>query len=191
MIEALDTEMGRLLKSVDLKNTVVIYIGDNGTPAAQKDEGAKVRSSKTFVYEGGARVSMVISGAGVTRKGREPALVNGVDLFATVASLAGIPVTHVYDSYSVVPMLTKAGASNGRNFSLTEFCSARAQRVAIRDRQYKLLYDNTDGWGLFDLVEDIGETKNVYGKPAYLPAQTRLKAELDRMKSTATKGCFQ
>ena len=40
MIQALDTEIGRVLQHVDLKNTLVLYIGDNGTPANVKDSPA-------------------------------------------------------------------------------------------------------------------------------------------------------
>jgi arylsulfatase A-like enzyme len=191
MIEALDTEIGRLLKSVDLSKTLVIYIGDNGTPSNVKDEDAKVRNSKTSVYEGGARVSMVIAGAGVTRTGREPALVNGVDLYATMAATAGIPITRANDGYSLVPLLSNATASSGREFSLTEFCTAAAKRYAVRDRQYKLLFDNKDGWAMFDLGEDLSETNNVYGKPAYAVPQARLQKEIDRTKAAESKGCFQ
>ena len=32
MIEAMDTELGRLLDGVDLATTTVIFLGDNGTP---------------------------------------------------------------------------------------------------------------------------------------------------------------
>lgn len=191
MIEALDTELGRLLRRVDLTNTVVIYIGDNGTPANVKDEGSKVRNSKTSVYEGGALVSLVISGSGVTRKGREATLVNGVDLYATIAALAGIPVTRANDGYSLTPLLTTSGASTGREFSLTEFCSPRVQRFALRDLRYKLLFDSKDGWGLFDLANDIGETTNLHDNPAHAAPQAKLQAELNRYKSEGTKGCFQ
>ena len=191
IIQALDTEIGRLLTHVDLKNTVVIYIGDNGTPADVKDEGARVRGSKTTAWEGGAKVPLVIAGAGVTRTGREAALVNGVDLYATVAAVAGIGVTHVNDGYSLVPLFTKAGASTGRNYGFTEFCTARASRYAIRDREYKLVYDNTDGWGLFDLVKDQSESNNLYDKPQFSAEQKKLKSELDKLKKSATKGCFR
>src|SRR6185369_15033160 len=32
MAEAMDTEFGRLLKTIDRSNTVIIFVGDNGTP---------------------------------------------------------------------------------------------------------------------------------------------------------------
>ena len=40
MAEAMDTEIGRLLRSVELTTTTVIFIGDNGTPGAVKASGA-------------------------------------------------------------------------------------------------------------------------------------------------------
>jgi arylsulfatase B len=191
MIQALDTEIGRLLKNVDLKDTLVIYVGDNGTPGNVKDEGARVRGSKTSTWEGGARVPLTITGAGVTRKGREAALVNGVDLYATIAAVAGIPVKQVNDSYSVVPLLTNAKASTGRNFAFTEFCTGQTARFAIRDSRYKLIYDNASGWGLYDLSDDLSEAKNLYDVPEFASAQKKLQAGLDTLKATASKGCFR
>ena len=191
MMQALDTEIGRLLQNVDLKNTLVIYIGDNGTPAMVKDEGSGVRGSKTSTWEGGAKVPMMVAGAGVTRKGREAALVNGVDLYATIAAVAGIPITRANDGYSIAPLFTDAGASTGRDYAFTEFCTGNVARFAIRDKKYKLIFDNAVGWGLFDLLEDPRETNNVYDKPAFAAVQTRLKAELDKLKASATRGCFQ
>jgi arylsulfatase A-like enzyme len=191
IIQALDTEVGRLLQNVDLTRTLVIYLGDNGTPANVKDKGAGVRGSKTSTYEGGARVPLVASGVGVTRTGREKALVNGTDIFATIAAAAGIPVTHVNDGYNLVPLFSDAKASSGRKYGLTEFCSGQVARFALRDNKYKLFFDNADGWALFDLLDDPSEKNNVYDKPGVAAAQKELSAELARMKASATKGCFR
>lgn len=191
IIQALDTEIGRLLASVDLKNTLVIYIGDNGTPANVKDGETGVRGSKTSTYEGGARVPMVVAGAGVTRTGREAALINGVDLYATIAATAGIPVTRANDGYSLRPLFAQAGAPTGRTYGFTEFCSGNAARLAIRDREHKLHFDNASGWSLFDLLKDPVEKNSVYGRSPLAEIQARLHAELNRLKASASKGCFQ
>jgi arylsulfatase B len=191
MIQAMDTEIGRLLKAVDLSKTLVIFVGDNGTQENVKDAGAGVRGSKTSTYEGGALVPMVMAGAGVKRKGRESALVNGVDLYATIAAAAGIPVTHVNDAYNLTPLLTRASASTGRTYAFTEFCNARASRLAIRNNEYKLHFDNATGWSLFDLKKDPLEATNLYDQSAYAAVQNQLRAEIDRMKAGASKGCFQ
>jgi arylsulfatase B len=191
MVQAMDTEMGRLLKAVDLNNTLVIFVGDNGTPENVKDGNTGVRGSKMGTFEGGARVPLVIAGAGVTRKGREPAMVNGVDLFATIATAAGIPVQQVNDSYSLSPLLTSANATTGRKYSFTEFCTSRAARLAIRDSQYKLHFDTASEWSLFDLKVDPLEATNLYNKAAYADVQKKLHTELDRLKAGAPKGCFK
>ena len=91
IVQATDTEIGRLLAEVDLDETTVIYIGDNGTPGQQKDTGTGVRGSKGSAFEGGVRVPFVIAGAGVTRRGREDALVNTADLYTTILE-AGWPL---------------------------------------------------------------------------------------------------
>jgi arylsulfatase A-like enzyme len=191
MVQAMDTEMGRLLKAVDLNKTLVIFMGDNGTPDNVKDGSTGVRGSKMATYEGGARVPLVIAGAGVTRTGRESALVNGVDLYATIAAAAGIPVMQVNDSHSLAPLLTTANAATGRKYSFTEFCTARASRLAIRDIQYKLHFDTASKWSLFDLNKDPLEANNLHDQAAYANVQKKLHAELDRLKAGAPKGCFQ
>jgi arylsulfatase A-like enzyme len=194
IIQAMDTEIGRLLKAVDLDRTLVIFVGDNGTPGDVKDTDTGVRGAKMSTYEGGAHVPLVMAGAGVTRKGREPALVNGVDLYATIASAAGIPVTQVNDAYSLTPLLTSADASTGRRFNFTEFCrqgNTPVARFAIRDSQYKLHFDTASGWSLFDLKSDPLEATNLHDKPDVAEVQKMLRTELDRMKARATKGCFQ
>ena len=51
-----------------------------------------------------------------------------------------------------------------------------------------MIFDNSVGWGLFDLLEDPRETNNMYDKPPFAAVQARLKAELDKSKASATQG---
>lgn len=126
-IEAMDTEIGRLLASIPtetLDNTLIVFIGDNGTPRQVIDLASYPRThSKGTLYEGGIRVPMVVSGAGVTRfNEREPALVNTVDLFATFAAVAQLPEPENLDSQSFLPLLSESGASTCRpNLVMSHF----------------------------------------------------------------------
>ncbi len=58
MIENIDTNFGRLMKTLDDKklteNTIVIFLTDNGPGGVRWNGG--LRSRKTSVYEGGIRV---------------------------------------------------------------------------------------------------------------------------------------
>ena len=189
--QSLDTSIGRLLEEVDLEETTVIFIGDNGTPGDQKDKGTGIRSSKGSVYEGGVRVPLIVAGAGVTRRGREDALVGSADLFATILSLAGLPVSHVENSYSIKPLLSDPAATSGRthSFSETQSANGQTQRYAIRDSRYKLLSNNKVR-ELYDLIDDPLETTNLYASAAHHAVRAALEAEIDALAPEAPDGYF-
>ena len=99
MIEAMDTELGRLLDGVDLTTTTVIFVGDNGTPNEVTASPYKPDHAKLRVYEQGVKVPMIVAGNAVVAPGRQvTGLVNTVDLFPTILRLAGINPTDVLPS---------------------------------------------------------------------------------------------
>jgi arylsulfatase B len=189
-IQSLDTELGRLLAEVDLEKTTVILVGDNGTPPPVKDTGTGLNNSKGSVYEGGVRVPLIAAGAGVTRRGREDALFVTTDLYATILDLAGVPVSHVNNSYSFKPLLGDEAATNGRTHSFTEVSNGTNQRrYGLRDTRFKLI-NNLGQWELYDLVADAHETTNVYTNPQYAAVRAALQAEIAVLKADARPGYF-
>ncbi len=112
MVTALDTEIGRMLAAIRQVDpeVVILLMGDNGTsiPAAQGPSHscfARGRSKGTL-FEGGIRVPLLAAGPGIV-PGRCDVPVSAVDLFATVAELAGVP-SAAQDSVSLVPYLRGA-----------------------------------------------------------------------------------
>ena len=106
-LEALDTELGRVLDSLPADqraNTVVLFMGDNGTPGKVAGDMYAGRGAKGSIYEGGTHVPMVVSGPGVLA-GRSADLVHTTDVFATLLELAGAAVPEV-DGQSFVPVLS-------------------------------------------------------------------------------------
>ncbi len=63
MVQAMDTEMARLLTNVDLSTTTVIFMGDNGTLGSVIQPPFPDNHGKGSAYEGGIRVPMIITGA--------------------------------------------------------------------------------------------------------------------------------
>lgn len=188
-VQALDTEIGRLLKEVDLEKTVVIFIGDNGTPGPVKDTNSKLRGSKGSAYEGGVRVPLIITGAG-TLKGRTDALAVSSDLYATVLSLTGINVSQVNNSYSLEPLLSDNAAASGRTTSFSETSSGTAnRRYGLKDTRFKIV-SNLGNRELYDLVADPLETTDLYANPAYAAARASLEAEIDKLNADAKPGYF-
>lgn len=189
-IQALDTELGRLIGAVDLEKTVVIFIGDNGTPGPVKDTNAKIRGSKGSAYEGGVRVPLIVKGAGVTRHGRTDDLVVSSDLYATILSLTGIDVSHVNNSYSIKPLLSDAAGSSGRTHSFSETSSnASNRRYALKDTRYKLV-SNVGKRELYDLLADPLETTDLYASVAHTAVRASLEAEIDNLAADASPGYF-
>jgi arylsulfatase A-like enzyme len=190
-IQALDTEIGRLLAEVDFSKTLVIFIGDNGVPPPVKDTATGLRDAKGTAYEGGVRVPLVVAGAGVTRRGREDNLFVTSDLYATILDVAGVPVSHVNDSYSLKPLFTDEAASSGRTFSFSEISNGTNQRqYGLRDTRFKLV-NNLGKWELYDLVTDSHETTNLYGNAQYAAARAALQAHIAVLKAGAAPGYFQ
>jgi len=164
-IEAMDMEIGRLLASLpsDVReNTVIIFIGDNGTPRGVIDRSIFDSShGKSTLYEGGIRVPFIVSGGPILRKGeREAALVNTTDLFATVLDLAGSTQGNIHDSQSFADRLTDSTATS-RTHNYTEFKSDNETGWAARNERYKLIERDDGSQELFDIENDISESTNL------------------------------
>ena len=115
MVEALDKELGRLLAGLPpavAANTTVILIGDNGSTGAVVLPPYEPSKAKGTLYQGGVRVPLIVSGAGIVAPGRaHPGLVQASDLFATVLELCGADLAGIaaelppLDTVSLVPYL--------------------------------------------------------------------------------------
>lgn len=180
MLEAMDTEMGRLLNSMSQEerdNTVIIFIGDNGTPNQVVQDYPK-RHAKNSIYEGGIRVPMVVSGYGVERNGQEDALVNSTDLFSSIAAIAGIDVDEMNDSKSFTPLLTNSN-STFRDIAFAELDNGSGEiDYAVRDHTYKYILFADGSEAFYNLVSDPLESTNRLN-----PAQSALSEVESSAKS--------
>ena len=191
-IEAMDTEIGRLLGTMteaELDNTIILYIGDNGTPGRVVDRSVYGNGSKGSLTEGGLRVPMVVSGAGVSRQNvRETALINSSDFFATIANLAGSSVTAVEDSQSFKDLLSNADADQ-RDYIYSDFEADSVSGWAVRDGQYKLITTLDGQQQLYDLVNDPLETNNLIGgSSGYSTVVEQLAAVATMIRDTDNGG---
>ena len=164
MLEAMDSEMGRLINSLsseEKENTIIIFIGDNGTPneVAQEYNSHRVKGS---LYQGGINVPMVISGKNVTRiKDTEDALINITDLYATIANIAGVNVSTINDSYSFHELLTTSGeGKRAYTYSEIEMDSGLVSKT-IRNKTHKYILFDDGTESLFNLNEAPLETKDL------------------------------
>jgi arylsulfatase A-like enzyme len=184
MIEAMDTEIGRLLESVDLATTTVIFVGDNGTPGGVVAPPYSKSKGKSTIYEGGIRVPLLVAGAGVVSPGRVVAgLVNTVDLYPTVLELAGIDPPAVVpsgtriDGVSLVPHIANTAGASPRSTTYSEkFHLGYADRYqrAIRNRTYKLIKRADGTREFYNLPNDRRETTNLLSRALTTAERTNL-----------------
>lgn len=164
-IEAMDTEIGRLLDSLPedtRNNTMIIFVGDNGTPRQVVDVAAFPQNhAKGTLYEGGLKVPLVISGAGISRQNeREDALIHVVDLFPTIADILGGDVPELLDGSSFSPLLSDALADT-RTINYAEYVSDSVSGWAVRSNRYKLIEMAEGSLELFDLTVDLKESDDL------------------------------
>ncbi len=163
-IEAMDTETGRLLSSLseeDRANTIIIFIGDNGTPNQVAQAPYSRQTAKGSLYQGGVNVPMVISGNGVTRNGVfESALVNSTDLFATIADIAGTGSSQIQDSHSIKDILTSSGQTI-REIAYSEVAENNVTGYAIRNSTYKLIVFEDGTREFYNLIQDPYESDDL------------------------------
>ena len=183
MMQALDTEAGRLLDYVDANypdNTYIIFIGDNGTQRevalAPRNLGRKF--GKGSLYDSGTHVPLMITGPDIRNPDkRVDSLVNSTDLFATVLELAGGRETLERlnlntDSVSLVPIIkdradisAPGSGYKHRNYVVTEAGTNNMELVVhtVFDGRLKL-WIRPSRLEFYDLKKDFYEQTNIMEK---------------------------
>ncbi len=177
VIETLDTVIGRLLAKLDAlqlaENTLVIFTSDNGGlhvpegPHARVTHNAPYRAGKGYLYEGGLRIPLLVRWPARVPAGRVvPEPVINTDWLPTLIELAGLAAAPGLDGISLAPLLTGRGPAPRRPF-FWHFPHYNNQGGrpggAMRDGDWKLVefYDAPDAPELYQLSQDIAETKNL------------------------------
>jgi arylsulfatase A len=170
-VEYLDKEIGKLLRGLDdlglRDNTVVLFMGDNGTG----------QDGKGTVTERGVRVPMIVSGPGIRKGYVSRELIDCSDVLPTIAELAGARLPNVpIDGRSFAWELQgKRGQPREWIFSYLAY-----ERM-LRDRRWLLegngkFYDcgeSRDGTGYRDVTVSTG--------PEVVAARRRFAGILEKL----------
>lgn len=188
-LEAMDSEIGRLLSSMtseEKENTVILFVGDNGTPnlVAQSYNSKRVKAS---IYQGGINVPLIVSGKNVLRFNEtENALINLTDLYATIATIAGVSTNEINDSVSFKDLLTNS-AANKREYIYSEIGESLTKSdKTIRNATHKYLLFEDGSEALFNLSNDPLETINLLNTNR-LPLSNSDEIEKNKLTSQLNK----
>ena len=203
-LEALDSELGRLLLFLQQKNltdsTNFIFIGDNGNDK-RVAQIADTSHCKETLYDYGVRVPMVVTGPAVVNPGRVSThLVNTTDLFSTILELSGftnwqffIPAAFLpNDSRTLIPEIQNSGLP-GRDWIFSEQFNQVPTSVdgkTIRNNDYHLIRFDDGTEEFYSLLNDPLEQNNLLTTPLNSTDQINYNFLCNELSNlTGVQGC--
>ena len=192
LIEGMDKSLGDMMDKLDelgiAENTLIIFLGDNGSDAPLGDEkgyfsSAPLRGKKGTEYEGGTRVPFIVGWAKPDKNNSlqqllsipygaiQEQMATVMDIFPTVLSLVGVenPENHIIDGSDLKILLTGKVDDNRAERFLMHFPHAHrgSYFTSFRNGNWKLIYlynpetPDKPSYELYNLKEDPYETNDL------------------------------
>ncbi len=177
MITNIDDNVGKLMASLKgwgmERDTLLVFMTDNGGTAGVKFFNAGMRGSKNTPYQGGTRVPAFFRWPGTFSPASVSGLAAHIDFFPTFAELAGAPLPAgvKLDGRSLVPLLRNPRAAWPDRHLFTHIgrwpkgkaAESKYAQCRVRNSRYSMVNMNhgRDGWELYDLRADPGERTDI------------------------------
>ncbi len=191
MVEGMDKSLGDLMKTLEdegiAENTLIIFLGDNGTDSRMVGQNAEIvgnaapmRGMKATRFEGGIRIPFIVSWAKPNPKNPiqkefkiesnafSTDMVTVYDVFSTALDLAGakVPAGYRVDGVSVFETIANKGSEKNKDRAfLMHFPHEHRNdyfTVFIEGNWKITKYWAEDTYELFDLANDISEEHNLF-----------------------------
>ena len=187
-----DAQIGKLLDELKkqglIDNTIIVLLSDHGYHLGELDLWCKSTN-----FESDTRIPLIISAPNIKNKGvHTDGIVESVDLYPTLANLAGLPIPNELDGLSMVPLM-KAPERPWKKAAFSQFPrpwmyknQPEVMGYSVRTKDFRYtewrnfqngqvqsteLYHYPKGYRL--------EVKNLAGSASYRDIQSELKQLLD------------
>jgi arylsulfatase A-like enzyme/acetyl esterase/lipase len=193
-VSYVDAQVGRLMEELDRQglrdNTIVILWGDHGWKLGEHQAWAKHTN-----VENDARVPVIVSVPGMKKAGEKAnGLVELVDVYPTLADLAGLPLPAHLEGTSFKPLLDEPGQS-WKPAAFSQFPRKVGRKnlmgYTMRTDRHRFTKwvdrkdpSKVDAVELYDHETDPQENRNIAGDPA----NKDLVAKLDAQWKAGWKG---
>ncbi len=188
LVEGMDKSLGDIMKTLEkqgvAENTLIIFLGDNGSDAplgkaTEHSSSAPLRGKKATCYEGGMRAPFIAAWAkpnselaaqqalAIPSNAINLQLATVMDIFPTVLNVAGIdsPKDHIVDGHNLKQMLGgKSDSAHPGNFLMHFPHNHRSSYfTSYRIGDWKIIYHyfKKDHYELYNLKSDPYEKKNL------------------------------
>lgn len=163
-ITFIDTQIGLVLDSLrdsgHWDNTIIVFTSDHGFHL-----GDHFLWGKVSLFDIGAKVPFMIRAPGLSKNGAtSEAMVELIDLFPTLADLAGLEVPDHLQGYSLRSLLNEPEGLGQRDYAYSVVSRGKNLGYSLRDQKWR--YGKwPDGEELYDLTKDPNEKRNLAGNP--------------------------
>jgi len=179
-VSYMDAQVGKILNTLKEEgledNTIVIFTSDHGFHLAEHDFWMKVSLKEESV-----RVPLIVKIPGKKAQVSD-SFVELIDLYPTIAELAGVKLEDEIQGISFVPTLDDPTIrTREMAFSVNTYKGGHA--FLLRNDKWALtLYDEDGGSGieLFDMQHDPKQFNNLADFPAYEDIVAQLKGEIKK-----------
>ena len=181
MIHNIDENVGKLLALLKEQNierdTLVIFMNDNGGTEGVRVWNVGMRGAKNTPYLGGTRAMSFWRWPGKWKPAVVNALTAHIDVFPTLAELAGAKLSPAVkaqvEGRSLIPLLNNPNAAwpervfvrhIGRWPKGADPNAFKYAQVSVRTKRWHLVNDNKENvkrWALYDLQTDPSEKTDV------------------------------
>lgn len=188
-ISFVDAQIGRLLDALEKlglsENTVVVFWSDHGYHLGE--HGLWFKQS---CFEESAKVPMIISAPGLKTRGQYcRQTVELVDIYPTLAELAGLKPPAALEGESLVPLLKKP-ETQWEHAAYTQVQRGKVPGHSVRTRLWR--YTEWDfgnaGAELYNEETDPKESHNLATDPRYHEVVTQMKSLLKKVHPAPVEG---
>jgi len=179
----MDSQVGRVTDTLQRlgldKNTIVVFWGDHGYHLGDKGKWSKAYS----LWNIGLRVPLIIAMPNGKAQHTD-GIVELIDLYSTLADLAGLPPPKTIEGRSLAPLLKNPNAKwDFPAYSVTAYRNSTGRSVRSGRWHYVEWDDGKSGTILTDLDNDPKELKNIVADPRYSKRVDEMQKLLKQMPS--------
>jgi iduronate 2-sulfatase len=187
-ITFVDAQVGLILEALDRnqlwENTIVVFMGDHGYHLGE--HGGMWH--KQSLFEESVRAPLIIVGPGIKANGVAPRPVEHLNLYPTLAQLAGLSTPGGLQGLSMVPLLKNPRVPwDHPAFSQTDRGAIRGRTVRTERWRYTEWDNGRSGRQLYDHRADSREFVNLADDPRHAATVARLSKLLQKSVTAPAK----
>ena len=161
-ISFMDAQVGRVLDELEAQgldqNTIIVFWSDHGYHL-----GEKGITGKNTLWERATRVPLIFAGPGVSVGAQSSQPVELLDMYPTLAALAGLPKKEEIEGISIVPQLKESESPRKRPAITTH----NPGNHSVRSERWRYIRYADGSEELYDHFRDPNEWSNLATNSSY------------------------